>query len=56
MAVVLLHDRNEATLKHVYPQGKQVRLQPAHPTMAPIYADASDVQVRGRVVAIIRRF
>jgi repressor LexA len=55
MAVVHLQDRNEATLKRVYPEGKQVRLQPAHPTMAPIYADAKDVQVQGRVVAIIRR-
>jgi repressor LexA len=55
MAVVHLTDRNEATLKRVYPEGRQVRLQPAHPTMAPFYADARDVQIQGRVVAIIRR-
>jgi repressor LexA len=56
MAVVLLQDRNEATLKHVYPEGKRVRLQPAHPTMAPFYAEARNVKVQGRVVAVIRRF
>lgn len=56
MAVVHLCDRNEATLKRIYPEGKVVRLQPAHPTMAPFYADARDVQVQGRVVAVVRRF
>jgi len=55
MAVVHLQDRNEATLKRVYPQGERVRLQPAHPTMSPIYADARDVQVQGRVVVVIRQ-
>ena len=55
MAVVHLRDRNAATLKRVYPEGKQVRLQPAHPTMQAFYANASDVEVQGRVVAIIRR-
>ena len=55
MAVVHLRDRNAATLKRVYPEGKQVRLQPAHPTMQAFYVDASDVEVQGRVVTIIRR-
>lgn len=55
MAVVHLQDRNEATLKRVYPEGEQVRLQPAHPSMSPIYADAKDVHVQGRVVAVIRQ-
>ncbi len=55
MAVVHLKDRNEATLKRVYPEGERVRLQPAHPSMSPIYADAKDVRVQGRVVAVIRQ-
>ncbi|MGD2206858.1 MAG: transcriptional repressor LexA [Anaerolineae bacterium] len=55
MAVVYLCDRNEATLKRVYPEGKRVRLQPAHPTMSPFYADARDIRVQGRVVAVLRR-
>ena len=55
MAVIHLRDRNEATLKRVYPEGEQVRLQPAHLSMSPIYADAKDVRVQGRVVAVIRQ-
>jgi len=55
MAVVHLRDRNAATLKRIYPEGERVRLQPAHPTMQAFYANASDVEVQGRVVAIIRR-
>jgi repressor LexA len=54
-AVVHLQDRNEATLKQVHAEGERVRLQPAHPTMPPIYADAQDVRVQGRVVAVIRQ-
>lgn len=55
MAVVYLRDGNSATLKRVYPEGAQVRLQPAHPTLPPLYADAGDVEIQGRVVALIRR-
>ena len=55
MAVVHLQDRNEATLKRVYAEEDRVRLQPAHPSMSPIYADARDVRVQGRVVAVIRQ-
>jgi repressor LexA len=55
MAVVYLRDRNEATLKRVYPEGVRVRLQPAHPTLPPSYVDAKDVEIQGRVAAIIRR-
>jgi repressor LexA len=56
VAVVHLRDRDEVTLKRIYPEGPRVRLQPAHPTMPPLYADAADVRVQGRVVAVIRRF
>lgn len=56
MAVVHLRDRNEATLKRIYPEGSRVRLQPAHPMMLPFYADARDVQIQGKVVAIIRQY
>ena len=54
MAVVHLRSRNEATLKRVYPEGARVRLQPAHPTMPALYADARQVRIQGRVVAVIR--
>jgi len=55
MAVVHLRDRNSATLKRIYPEGERVRLQPAHPTMEAFYVDASDVEVQGRVAAVVRR-
>ena len=55
MAVVYLADRNETTLKRVYPEGSLVRLQPAHPTLPPFYAKAHDVEIQGRVVAVVRR-
>ena len=54
MVVALIHD--EATLKRFYPEGEMVRLQPAHPTMAPIRVPAGDVRVRGIVVGLMRRF
>jgi repressor LexA len=44
----------EATLKRIYPEGDRVRLQPANVQMEPIYAAAANVQVHGRVVAVIR--
>lgn len=55
MAVIYLPERNETTLKRIYPEGELVRLQPAHPSLRPFYARARDLQVQGRVVAIIRQ-
>jgi repressor LexA len=55
MAVVHLKSRNAATLKRIHPEGARVRLQPSHPTLPAIYADAADVEVQGRVLAVIRR-
>ena len=52
--VVALLDNGEATLKKFYREKGRVRLQPANPEFAPIYAD--NVQVQGVVVGVIRRF
>lgn len=49
-------DREETTLKRYYPEGKQVRLQPMNATMDPIYEDATNVRVQGRLVGTIRSF
>ena len=49
-----IEDRGETTLKRYYPEGARVRLQPMNATMAPIYEDAKNVRVQGRVVATIR--
>jgi repressor LexA len=55
MVAVRLVDRDETTLKHFFRENGHVRLQPANPTMAPIYVHPSQVEVQGRVVAIVRQ-
>ena len=49
--------RGEATVKRFYrePAGK-IRLQPANDAMAPIIARARDVEIRGVVVAVLRKY
>ena len=55
MVAVWLADREETTLKRFYKEGKRIRLQPANPTMDPIYIDdPKSVRVQGRVVAVVR--
>ena len=54
MVVALVGE--EATLKRFYPQGAQVRLQPANHQMEPILVPASTVRVQGIVVGLMRRF
>ena len=56
MVVAWLKEEEEATLKKFYREGDRVRLQPANSTMEPIYADMSNVEVRGRVVEVLRQF
>jgi repressor LexA len=55
MVAVWLTDRNETTLKHFFDDGDRVRLQPANPTMKPIFVEKDKVQVQGRVLAVLRR-
>jgi SOS regulatory protein LexA len=50
--VVAVIDDNRATLKKLYREDGQFRLQPANPTLFPIYR--TEVEVRGVVVKIIR--
>jgi repressor LexA len=49
-----LKNEQEITLKKIYFEGEQVRLQPCNPYMMPIYHKADNVEVQGRVVAVIR--
>jgi repressor LexA len=56
MVVAWLKDREEATLKKFYPEGDRIRLQPANTRMKPIYCDAGNVEIKGKVVAVIRKF
>jgi repressor LexA len=54
MVAAWLKREEETTLKKFYLEGDRVRLQPANSTMEPIYTEASNVEVQGRVVAAIR--
>ncbi len=52
--VVALLDNGLATLKRFYKEVTRVRLEPANASMSPIYA--TNVQIQGRVVGLIRKF
>ena len=56
MVVAWLKQEEEATLKKFYPEGEQVRLQPANASMSPIFSSAENVEIRGKVVSVIRKF
>lgn len=54
--VVALVD-GEATVKFFFHEGSRIRLQPAHPTMAPIYVDPSQTSaLQGIVVGVYRQY
>ncbi len=56
MVAVWLADRGETTLKYFYLEKGRVRLQPANPTMEPIYINnPSDLRIQGKVVMVIRQ-
>jgi repressor LexA len=55
MVAVWLRDSGETTLKYFYNEGTKVRLQPANSNMSPIFVDARQVQVQGRVLAVLRQ-
>lgn len=55
MVAVWLKREEEATLKRFYPKGKRVRLQPANVTMKPIYTDAGNVEIQGKVLMTLGR-
>lgn len=56
MVAVWLQDRDETTLKYFFREKNRVRLQPANPTMGPIYVDdPKSLRVQGKVVMVIRQ-
>ena len=55
--VVALVGGTETTLKRFYREpGNMIRLQPANSTMSPIRIPAQDVQVQGRLLAVLRKY
>ena len=55
MVAAWLRLEQEATLKRIYREGDTFRLQPANSQMDPIMVPAGNVEVHGKVVAVIRR-
>ena len=53
MVVALLND-NEVTLKKIYKEKGGFRLQPANPTLKPIFT--KELIVQGKVITVIRKF
>jgi repressor LexA len=54
LVAVWLRREQEATLKRFYHDGEHIRLQPANAQMKPIYADPENVEIQGKVIAVIR--
>ncbi len=55
--VVALVAGNETTLKRFYREpGDMVRLQPSNPALKPIVVPARDVQIQGRLLAVLRKY
>ncbi len=55
LVAIWLRDKDETTLKYFYLENGKVRLQPANPTMKPIYIDdPATVDIQGKIVMIIR--
>ncbi len=55
MVAVWLRDEQEVTLKRFYLEDGRVCLRPANRQMAPIYHHPDNVEVQGRVTAVIRK-
>jgi len=55
MVAAWLTDRDETTLKYFFREPDRIRLQPANPTMDPIYVDPAAVQIQGKVLMVLRR-
>ena len=55
--VVALVAGSETTLKRFYREpGDKIRLQPANSTLDPIIVPARDVQIQGRLLAVLRKY
>jgi repressor LexA len=55
MAAVWLKNEQEVTLKKIYREPGRIRLQPANSEMKAIYTGPENIEVQGKVVAVLRR-
>jgi repressor LexA len=54
--VVALVEGTDATLKRLYREGANIRLQPSNVALKPIVVPARSVQVQGRVIGVLRKY
>ena len=55
MAAIWLKAEKEITLKRFYAESGRIRLQPANNQMKPIYTAPDNVEIQGKVIAVIRQ-
>ncbi|MFH1639525.1 MAG: transcriptional repressor LexA [Chloroflexota bacterium] len=54
-AAVWLKAEKEVTLKKVFAERERIRLQPANSSMKPIFTSLSNLEIQGRLLAVIRQ-
>lgn len=54
--IVALVDDTSATVKKIFYEKGQIRLQPANPKYQPMMLNANQVKVQGRVIGVMRRY
>jgi repressor LexA len=55
MVAAWLINEEETTLKRYYHEGSRIRLQPENSRMQPIYVAPDNLQIQGKVLAVIRQ-
>ena len=54
--VVALVNGTDATLKRIFREGANTRLQPSNAAMKPIIVPAKSVALQGRVIGVLRKY
>ena len=54
MVAVWIKSQEATTLKRFFDEGERVRLQPENRDMQPIFVNPDDVEIQGKVIAVIR--
>ena len=55
MVAAWLVNEEETTLKRYYHEGNRIRLQPENSQMEPIYVAPNNLQIQGKVLAVVRQ-
>src|SRR4030042_688695 len=55
MVAAWLKEKEEVTLKKFYREADYIRLQPCNSRMAPLHIHQDDLEIQGRVVAVLRQ-